>query len=81
MHATLTADSDSPVQARRFHHRQAFELHVHDGRALALRQRLQQLAQVAPGLRGLAVAAGKQLLRIVQRRQARPLPRASAASR
>ena len=51
---------------------------MHDGQALALGQRLQQLAQVAPGLRGLGIAAGKQLLHVVQRHIERALHRVRA---
>ena len=51
---------------------------MHDRQALAVGQRLQQLAQVSPSLRGIAVAAGKQLLRIVQRHVERALYRVRA---
>lgn len=67
MDAHLDGRLRHPRQLRRFGHRQALQLDMHDRQALLVGQLLQQRADVAPRLRGFIVADGQQVVLLFQR--------------
>ena len=71
MHADFDRRLRQPRELRRLDHRKPVQLHMHDGQALAVGQCLQQLTQIASCLSGFGIAAGEQLVGIVQRIVAR----------